>query len=476
NIVYLGAIGSSPGGGDSLQKYDHRTKQVQLVTIWPEDETFGAEEMRYRFQWTYPIVFDPHDPDVLYATGNVVFRTTDGGQSWQAISPDLTHADPETLKPSGGPLTYDAAGAEIYATIFAFAACPHEKGVLWAGSDDGLVHVTRDGGQTWQNVTPPEMAKFTQVTMLEPSPFEVGTVYATAVRHKMGDYAPYIYKTSDYGQTWSRLDSDLPADDFCRVIRADPTRPGLLYLGTETRLYVSFDDGQHWQSFQANLPITPIYDLVIKENDLVVATHGRSFWILDDLTPLHHLRDEVLAAERILFPPRDTVRFPKPIFADLFASEAGKSYHVALGAPATYQQTKNERGEIERRFFDAGEDVPRGVQFFYYFKEKPEAEVTLTIATADGEEIDQFTSVKAEKEADQKFPLILAEAGMNRFLWDMTYRDGAKVTSQPKIYNAPGPLLPPGDYTAVLTVGDWSQTVAFQLLPDPRVTGVSAED
>lgn len=476
NIVYVGAVGSSPGGGDCLQRYDHRTKQVQLVTIWPEEDIMAGDEAKYRFQWTYPIMFSHHNPNVLYATGNVVFRTENGGQSWEPISPDLTHADPETIKTPGGPLTHDTAGAEMYATIFAFAESKHQEGVMWTGSDDGLVHFTRDNGEEWVDITPEGMPKFTQITMLEPSAHDAGTIYMTAIRHKMGDYAPYVYKSNDYGKTWQTITNGIPENDFVRVIREDPKRQGLLYAGTELGIYVSFDDGANWQSLQGNLPVTPVYDLVIKDDDLVVATHGRSFWILDDLTPLHQLTDELLTADQYLLAPRDTVRFPKGIGADWFGGEAGKNYNVGFGTAAAYLQKKNELGEIERTFFDAGEDAPYGVAIHYYFKEAPKNEVKLEILTAAGEPVHSFTSTIPEKKEEREGEQYVSKkAGMNRFLWDMHYAKGTKVEGS-KIYKAPaGPLAPPGAYQVRLTVGDWSMTRPFNLLADPRVN-TSAED
>ena len=295
DIVYVGAIGSSPGGGDALQRYDHKTGQIQLVSVWPEAYHDG-NTAEVRFQWTYPIMFSPQDPNTLYACGNKVFRSTDEGMSWDAISDDLTHADPETMGVSG-PLTMDTAGAEMYATIFSFLPSAHRAGTLLTGSDDGLVHRTHDDGATWEDITPEGMEKFSQVTMLAESPHTEGTVYMTAARHKMGDYAPYVYKTTDWGDSWTLITDGLPADDFCRVIREDPKRQGLLYVGTELGLYASFDDGANWQSLQGNLPVCPVYDLVIKDDDLVVATHGRSFWILDDLTQLHQMVDELDQAQ-----------------------------------------------------------------------------------------------------------------------------------------------------------------------------------
>ncbi|MEI7769358.1 MAG: glycosyl hydrolase, partial [Chloroflexales bacterium] len=257
DILYVGAIGSSPGGGNCLQRYDHSTGQLRLITTWPEPNGgVGAGEWKYRFAWTYPIILSPHDGNTLYIGGNLVFRSADEGQTWEPISPDLTRADPETLKPTGGPVNLDAIGAETYATVFALAESPHEPGVLWAGSDDGLMHITRDGGGSWQPITPPNLPPFTMISCIEPSPFDPATAYVAATRYKLDDYKPYLFKTSDYGASWQRIDSGIPASDFTRVIRCDPERRGLLYAGTETGLYLSPDDGASWQRFQRNLPVS----------------------------------------------------------------------------------------------------------------------------------------------------------------------------------------------------------------------------
>ena len=339
DVVYVGAIGSSPGGGDALQRYDHKAKQVQLVSVWPEAYHDG-NTAEVRFQWTYPIVFSPQDVNTLYACGNKVFRSRDEGMSWEAISDDLTRADPETMGVSG-PLTMDTAGAEMYATIFSFVASAHRPGTLLAGSDDGLVHRSHDDGETWENITPPDLPEFSQVTMLEESPHTEGTVYMTVARHKMGDYAPYVFVTTDWGTTWSAItgqgDDGIPDGEFCRVIREDPNRPGLLYVGTELGVHASFDGGASWQSLQANLPVTPVYDLVVKGTDLVVATHGRSFWILDDLTAIHQVAElDGPPSTPTLLAPRDTVRTPPDLFADFWGAKGGKNYHVTIGQNATF--------------------------------------------------------------------------------------------------------------------------------------------
>ena len=472
NIVYVGAIGSSPGGGDALQRYDHKTKQIQLVSVWPEAYHDGNTS-EVRFQWTYPIVFSPQDNKTLYACGNKVFKTTNEGHSWDAISPDLTRADPKTMGVSG-PLTMDTAGAEMYATIFSFMASKHRPGVLMAGSDDGLVHVSMNDGKTWKNVTPKGMKKWSQVTMLAESEHKKGTVYMSVARHKEGDYAPYIYKTTDWGNTWKKITRGLPSDDFVRVVREDPNRAGLLYAGTELGLYGSFDDGANWQSLQANLPICPVYDLIIKDTDMVVATHGRSFWILDDVTQLHQIYDDLGKEKKYLFAPRDTVRAPDHLFAGFWGSLGGKSYHVTIGQNATFYLEEDETGHKTKRVIDAGDDLPRGVRFTYLLDAAvldaaPGGEAVLTISDEKGNRIDSFSSTMPEDKKDRYGQFISAKPGMNSFWWSMNYPVGEKMTDTDFHERPAGPLALPGVYSARLTVGEWSMEQNFNLIKDPRV-------
>ena len=467
NIVYVGAIGSSPGGGDALQRYDHKSKQIQLVSVWPEAYHDG-NTAEVRFQWTYPILFSPHDTNVLYAAGNKVFRSLDEGHSWEAISPDLTHADPDTMGVSG-PLTMDTAGAEMYATVFSLMVSAHSQGVLMAGSDDGLVHLTEDDGGEWTDVTPPDLPKFSQVTMLAESPHNPGTVYMTVARHKMGDYAPYVYRTTDLGSSWTLISDGIPDGEFCRVVREDPSREGLLYVGTELGLHVSFDDGASWQSLQANLPVSPVYDLVIKDTDLVVATHGRSFWILDDLTQLHQMRDELLGSDRFLLAPRDTIRTPPHLFADFWGTPGGKNYHVTIGQNATFYLDEPDTGHKFKRVIDAGDDLARGVRITYFLEEAPEEGATLSILDGEGNEVETFSSdIPAEKD-DRDGLYITAYAGMNSFQWPMTYPRGSKMVDTDFHTRPAGPLAQPGGYSARLTVGEWSMTQPFRLMKDPRI-------
>ncbi len=294
NIVYAGSYGGY------LTRYDHRTKQLRSVNVWPENPMgYGAEGMKYRFQWNYPILFSPHDPNTLYAAGDHLFRSTNEGQTWEAISPDLTRNDKSKQGSSGGPITKDNTSVEYYDTIFTVAESPVQKGVIWAGTDDGLVQVTRDAGKTWSNVTPRGIPEWIQINSVEASPHEAGAAYVAATMYKWDDFRPYLYKTTDFGKSWKKIDTGIPDGAFTRVIREDTARRGLLYAGTETGMYVSFDDGERWQPLQLNLPVVPITDLAVhkRERDLVVATQGRSFWILDDLSVLQQLTDAMRAGQ-----------------------------------------------------------------------------------------------------------------------------------------------------------------------------------
>lgn len=462
DVIFVGAIGSSPGGGNSLQRYDHDTKQLRLVTTWPE-MTSGeaAADSEYRFAWTYPILFSPHDPDLLYTTGNIVFKSTNEGQSWEPISPDLTRADPETLKVTGGPINRDSVGAEMYATVFAFAESPLEAGVLWAGSDDGLVHISKDAGGKWTNITPSELPEWSMVSMLEPSPFDAATCYMATTRYKLDDNAPYLYKTTDYGASWTRINNGIPDDDFTRVIRCDPAREGLLYVGTELGVYVSFDDGANWQPFQLNLPVTPIHDLIIKNNDLIATTHGRSFWILDDLTAIHQVNDALVDKSVALLKPRDTQRVLASIDDRRLIDQPGKTYMSSTGVMAPYTFTTTPENVIERKFLDSGEQAPRGVVITYYLKDVPDGKIKLTFTDSEGDVLREFTSMgeddrKAQKEKpDKTIVYLTANAGWNRFLWDMRLPHSPKLNGDDVQFDRmQGPTVAPGEYQVTLTVGD----------------------
>jgi hypothetical protein len=311
--------------------------------------------------------------------------------------------------------------------------------------------------------------------MIAESPHTPGTIYMTAARHKTGDYAPYVYKSDDLGMSWARIDAGLPQNEFCRVIREDPNRQGLLYVGTELGIHVSFDDGANWQPLQCNLPVTPIYDFVVKDTDLVVATHGRSFWILDDLTPLHQMHDDLLQSSRFLLKPRDVVRTPPHIAAAWGGTPGGKNYHVTSGQNATFYVEELETGHVRKRVIDAGEDLERGVRVMYFLDRAAVGEASLTITDGDGNEVETFSSVIPEDKKDRHGLYITATEGMNSFQWPMTYPEGVKMTDTEFHKRPGGPLAKPGTYQATLTVGDWSTSQSFSLLKDPRI-GTSDAD
>lgn len=448
NIVYSHTMASP------ATRYDHRTRQAQDITVWPEYHTgWGGRDLKYRFGWTYPIVLSPHDPNVLYAAGNVVFKSTNGGHSWEAISPDLSKADPEFLEPTPrygqeefgkywGPVMRENISVEYYAMVFTLAESPVQRNLLWAGTDDGLIQVSRDGGASWQNVTPPDFPDYALVSIIDPSPHEPGTAYVAATRYKRDDFRPYLYKTTDYGQSWTKITHGIPDHHYTRVIREDPARRGLLYAGTEFGIFVSFDDGANWQSLQLNMPIVPVHDLVIKDNDLVVATHGRGFWILDDLTPLHDLSDEALQAPAHLFKPRTTVRF----------LEEGSAVRRLQSWPA-----------------DEGQNPPNGVIVHYHLRSRPSGRVTLSFETATGETIRTFSNDQAPD--DDPIP---AATGGNRFVWNMEYPPVQGVDGWDMV-DLEGPRVAPGTYRVSLTVGGRTYTESFDVVKDPRVQTTQRE-
>jgi hypothetical protein len=472
-------VGSSPGGQGSLQRCDRKSGHIQLVNVWAEDlHGRGVGEARYRFPWTFPILFSPHDPDVLYTCGNVAFRSTDGGHSWQPISPDLTRADMSKLGPSGGPITLDTSGAEHYATIYTFRESQHEKGVFWAGSDDGLVHISRDGGANWQNVTPADLPQWSYVRTLEPSPFDPATCYLAATRYKLDDTAPYLFKTTDYGQSWTSITNGLPADDFMRVLRCDPNRQGVLYAGSELGLYVSVDDGANWQRWNANLPLAPIYDLKLKGSDLILATHGRGFWIAEDLTLLYQQMAAGQHAgrqEARLFAPRRTVRILPDLFADWVPAE-GRIYGMA---GSTLVAVKSETGQIKRTYLDAGEGAQRGAVIHYFLPSAVEEATAFKLEILDeaGEVLRTYArKPKGYDKLDEAHkgmdpgPWLPAQVGFNTFVWNLRLGGSTKVLGNKTAGEAfEGPWVLPGTYQVRLSVGENVQTQTFEVVNDPRV-------
>ena len=422
-----------------LTRVDHTTGFTRGVNVWPDNPMgHGAEGMKYRFQWNFPIFFSPHDANKLYTTSNHVHYTTNGGQSWEIISPDLTRNDPSTLGPSGGPITKDNTSVEYYATIFAAMESHHEEGVIWTGSDDGLIHVTRDGGENWSNVTPPDMPEWMMINSIEIHPTEKGGLYVAGTKYKTGDFRPYLYKTTDYGATWTKITKGIDKEHFTRVIRADPERKGLLYAGTEAGMYVSFDDGASWQSFQQNLPIVPITDLAIKENNLIAATQGRSFWIIDDLTVVHQLKDKADKSVR-LFQPMDTYRMN--------------------GGGGNASRTQ-------------GANHPGGVMTYFYLPELSDtAKVSLTYQEMGGDTIRHYASDSKERRTKLKY-----EKGLNRFVWNMRYPDAERFDGMILWWGSTsGPRAIPGKYKVTLTVDGQAQTQEFNLVKDPRVEATDAQ-
>ncbi|HLG99720.1 MAG TPA: hypothetical protein VKX49_25655 [Bryobacteraceae bacterium] len=441
-----------------LTRYNHRTGQLRNVTVWPDNPMgAGAEAMKYRFQWNYPLLFSPNDPGTLYAGGDHVFKTTNGGTSWETISPDLTRNDKSKQGPTGGPITKDNTSIEYYDTIFTIAESPLKKGLIWVGSDDGLVNVTQDGGKHWENVTPKDLPQWIQINSIEASPQAAGTAYFAATMYKLDDFRPYLYKTTDYGKTWSRIDSGIPPNAFTRVIREDPNRRDLLVAGTETGMFVSFNGGTSWKSFQLNLPVVPIADLAFdqREKELVVATQGRAFWIFDDLPLLYQIADSDLKQEFKLYQPKDAYRTLRGGFR--LASNAPVGQNPAAGAVIYYSFREKPQGEVTLEFLDSNDKLIRKFSSLQQPK-RPEAEAR---------EEDEEEGPRRPAGADR----VPAEAGLNRFIWDLRYRE---ATTFPGMIlwagNVRGPAVVPATYKVMLTVNGKSQVQSFEVKKDPRLT------
>ena len=468
NIVYSGAIGSSPGGGNSLQHYDHRTRQIRLITPWPETRRGELPSVyRYRFNWTYPIVVSEHDPETIYIAGQHVLRSQDAGQSWQEISPDLTRNDPAAHVVSGGPINKEGGTAEMYATILALAESPLDANVLWAGSDDGLIHLSQDGGESWQNVTPAVLPEFLQISTVEPSPFARGTVYVAGTRNKADDFQPYLFVSEDFGVSWTQITAGIPADDFTRVIRADSERPGLLYAGTESTVYYSTDNGTSWRRLSGNLPVTPIYDLRVKNGDLVAGTHGRSLWIMDDVSPLRQLADDA-ADEVVLFAPREAVRIIPQLTIGWAGGAPGKNYYPVFADNTTFVEVDSGQGSKARRFLDAGDNAPAGALIHYHLPDSATGPLTLTITDANGDEVNQFQNKDDEWTEGTFLP---NKAGHNRFVWDLRYPDGTTIKGEDLAATVPvGPMVAPGEYTIQLEHDGQIVTQPLTVIAEPSVT------
>ena len=449
----------------SFSRYDHRTRQDRDISVGLRNyDGWGAKDVPHRFQWTFPVLISPHDPKTLYVTSQHVWRSTTEGASWERISPDLTTADPKTLERTGGPIHGEMTGAEWFATIYAFMESPRQKGVLWAGSDDGKVHVSRDNGVTWQNVTPPGYGRLTRTAHIDPSPHDAAVAYVAANRYQQDDFKPYLWKTSDYGKTWALIVKGIPANAFSRVVREDVVRRGLLYSGSELGVHVSFDDGANWEPLQLNLPRVSVRDVKVHQNDLVAATHGRAFWVIDDLSPLRQLADSVTSRRVHLFQPATAVRW--------------------RGGP--------------RGLNAAGSNPHGGAYVDYWFRDKPSDTLTLEFADNAGKVVRTFKSpgVKADsgksltdslgKRADAAradslaympgTDTLPARAGSNRFVWNLQVEDAKKLDNTViDEGHLGGPMVPPGTYTARLIAGKDTLARQFSVIADPRVSTSTAD-
>ncbi|HZU91921.1 MAG TPA: hypothetical protein VE993_21895, partial [Stellaceae bacterium] len=475
DIVYCGAIGSSPGGAGALQRYDHRSGQIQLVNVWPEGSRgIAPKDMKYRFAWTFPIVFSPHDSGILYAAGNRVFRSSDEGMSWEEISPDLSLDDKSRQGHSGGDITRESAGAEVHATCASLAESPHRPGEIWASTDDGLVHVTRDGGKSWHNVTPPTMPQLAYVGGVEISPHDPDTIYLAATRYKLADYKPYLFRSTDGGQSFESINGDFPDNEITRVVRADPVRKGLLFVGTETGIYCSLNDGRHWMRMGGGLPVVPVYDLKIKEADLVAGTHGRSFWILDDITPLRGLVDGGRGCR--LFPPRITVRTKLHWGALRGLRPSGVAFAIAPGVGGGVRTFRKPNGTGGREYLDVGENPPNGAIVYYWLDEGTSGPVSLVFRDEAGAAIARFRSDDSDLPAAKRPPV---RPGLNRFVWDLKYPGPeALVAGLAAPRNMPlatpadpptGPTVVPGRYRVELSVDSQAMAAEFPVVKDPRL-------
>jgi photosystem II stability/assembly factor-like uncharacterized protein len=425
-----------------LTRVNHKNKSFRAVNVWPDNPMgHGAEGMKYRFQWNFPIFFSKHNPKKLYTCSQHLHVSMDEGETWEIVSPDLSRNEKEKLGPSGGPITKDNTSVEYYATIFAADESPVKEGVIWAGSDDGRIHVTQDGGKNWADVTDPKtMPKYIMWNTVEPSVFDAGTCYATGTCYKSGDYAPYIYKTTDYGKTWKKIVNGINNDHFTRVMREDPKKKGILYAGTETGMYISFDDGANWQSFQLNLPIVPITDMRVKDGHLIVATQGRSIWMIDDLTVLHQLTNPTQNDKAILFKPKDAYRM-----------SGGQSQNTTL----------------------AGKNHPNGVVVNYFlpsYDEKKDT-VQLIFMHSNGDTIRHYSNKSVDKTL-----MLKAEKGGNSFVWD-TRSAAAKSFDGMILWwsSLAGPMAVPGTYKVQLLINKMKLESPFTILQNP-VSEASLED
>lgn len=499
-IIFAGSYGGL------LTRKDMRTGFTRNVTVYPVNPMGqSSKDIAVRFQWTFPIVFSRHNPNVIYAAGSKLFRSTNEGESWSEVSPELARRDPRTMEASGGPITKDQTGVETYALIFAFDESPVQQGVLWVGTDDGLVHISKNNGVTWENVTPPGIGDFTRISMIEPSNYAAGTAYVAANRYQLGDKRPMIYRTNDFGKTWTQMNSGIADEHFVRVVREDPVRRGLLFAGTERGVYVSFDDGMNWRSLRRNLPLVPVHDLKIKDNDLIAATHGRAFWVMDNISALRQLSPAILASSAHLFRPDDTWRtdWGGGFFAQMQELMGGGG---AIGANppggARFQYwLKDAKQTVRFEFLDAAGKVITG---FTSDQDPDAAADSMRVEGMKAAAIDSLVT-KVGVARDSAVKVITARfanpaaalagvdieeifsraprpvrvpnrAGLNNFGWNMRYPDAARFDGLIMwAAGTTGPMAPPGTYSVRMTAGAVSQTYPFRLKKDPRSDATDAD-
>jgi len=474
--------------GGQLTAFDKEVGQARSVQVWPVNPMgHSAGEIRERFQWTFPIISSPLNPDVVYVASQHLWKSENRGQSWERISPDLTRADPETLGPSGGPITRDQTSVEYYATIFSVAPSRHDANTIWTGSDDGLVHVTRDGGANWSNVTPPDLPAFSRIHFIDPSPHQPGKAYVAATRYRMQDVAPYIYRTDDFGRTWTKIVEGIPHTHHVRGVREDPVREGLLFAGTERGVHVSFDDGESWQSLQREMPVSSIHALEVRDDDLVVASHGRSYWVLDDITPLRQLTEQVVSTKAHLYEPATAIRsLSRPNYGDgRYIGGRSKPlsglniyYHLSDDAEEVTIEILDRSGEVIRTF-EPPEEEEDGEAV------AEDDEGTDEDAGPDGNDGERIVPVPRWGAVPQSHrgggggffggsgaSAPATEAGLQQHRWDLRY-PGAETFEGLIMWSAGtrGPVAPPGAYQVRLTVDGESQTRSFRIEKDPRLEG-----
>jgi photosystem II stability/assembly factor-like uncharacterized protein len=421
-------------------RFNKRTGQAPVLSPWPDQLlSVAAADAKYRFGWTPPMQFSPHDPNLLYVAAQVVFKTQDGGNTWAVISPDLTRNDKSKQIASGGPITKDNTGVEYYDQVSTLAESALQQGLIWAGTDDGVIQLTRDGGKNWVNVTPKQMPEWAMVSLIEPSPHEPGTAYAAVERHRLDDFEPYIFRTGDYGKTWNLVSNGIAHTSYVHAVREDPKRKGLLYAGTETGIYFSVDSGAHWQSLQLNLPTTPIYDLVVHGDDLAVATHGRSFWILDNVSPLRQVNEAALSADAYLCAPVTAYR-----------TTGGRGYSVP--SPTV------------------GQNPPEGATIDYYLKSS-QKDISLEVIDSRGHLVRRYSPAKENANVNPSMPQDLpTSAGMNRFYWNLRTEAVKPPEGTDEDFGySDGPTVVPGMYQIKLTVAGKTYTQPLEVKLDPRV-------